>query len=194
MNGRTIDDLLAAAEPTSPAHLGGLVERLTAEQRLRGARRDGRAIGAVGLAGIPITGVTNDSRAVRPGSLFVAIPGLHADGHDFVGAAAASGAAAALVERALPEIDLPQLIAAETRPALATAAAWWYGDPGDDLAIVGVTGTDGKTTTCFLAVAALEAAGVRTGMTGTAATRIGGVQEANEAHATTPEAPALQLA
>ena len=194
MNGRTIDDLLAAAEPTSPAHLGGLVERLTAEQRLRGARRDGRAIGAVGLAGIPVTGVTNDSRAVRPGSLFVAIPGLHADGHDFVGAAAASGAVAALVERALPEIDLPQLIAAETRPALATAAAWWYGDPGDDLAIVGVTGTDGKTTTCYLAVAALEAAGVRSGMTGTAATRIGGVQEANEAHATTPEAPALQLA
>ena len=65
---------------------------------------------------------------------------------------------------------------ADTRTALATAAAWWYGDPSRDLAVVGITGTDGKTTTSFLAVAALEAAGIRTGMTGTAETRIGGVQ------------------
>ena len=61
-------------------------------------------------------------------------------------------------------------------------------------AVVGITGTDGKTTTSFLAVAALEAAGIATGMTGTAATRIGGVQAANKAHATTPEAPDLQRA
>ena len=80
------------------------------------------------------------------------------------------------------------------RLALATAAAWWYRDPSAELAVVGITGTDGKTTTSFLATAALEAAGIRTGMTGTAATRIGGVQEANEAHATTPEAPELQRA
>jgi len=194
MIGRTIADLLAAAEPTTPARLGGLIERLTTEQRLRGARDDGRAIGSAGLEDVPITGVTNDSRAVRPGSLFVAIPGLHADGHDFVEAAAAAGAAAALVDRALPELTLPQLVVSETRSALAIAAAWWYGDPGDELGVIGITGTDGKTTTSYLAVAALEAAAVRTGMTGTAATRIGGVQEANVAHATTPEAPALQHA
>ena len=89
---------------------------------------------------------------------------------------------------------LPQLVVDDTRPALATAAAWWYGDPSAELAVVGITGTDGKTTTSFLATAALEAAGIRTGMTGTAATRIGGVQAANEAHATTPEAPELQRA
>ena len=194
MTEPTIDDLLAAAEPTESAPLAGLIERLTTERRLRGARRDGRAIGAAGLAGVEVRGVTSDSREVRDGSLFVAIPGLHADGHDFVAAAAAAGAAAAIVDRALPEVAVPQLVVAETRTALAGAAAWWYGDPSHDLAVVGITGTDGKTTTSFLAVAALEAAGIRTGMTGTAATRIGGVQTANEAHATTPEAPALQRA
>ena len=136
--------------------------------------------------------MTHDSREVRPGSLFVAVPGIHVDGHEFVEAAAAAGAAAALVEVPIAGLALPQLIVADTRAALATAAAWWYGDPSRDLAVVGITGTDGKTTTSFLAVAALEAAGIRTGMTGTAATRIGGVQVANTEHATTPEAPALQ--
>jgi UDP-N-acetylmuramyl tripeptide synthase len=124
----------------------------------------------------------------------VAVPGLHVDGHDFVAAAGVRGAAAALVERPVLDVDLPQLVVTSTRHALATAAAWWYADPSEDLGVVGITGTDGKTTTSFLAVAALEAAGLRTGMTGTAETRIGGIQAANEAHATTPEAPALQAA
>ncbi len=194
MTDRTIADLLAAAEPGEPARLGGLIDRLTGEGRLRGARSDGRAIGAAGLAAIAIRGVTNDSRAVRPGSLFVAVPGLHVDGHEFVAAAAAAGAAAALVDHPMPDVALPQLVVADTRQALAVAAAWWYRDPSHDLAVVGITGTDGKTTTSFLAVAALEAAGIRTGMTGTAETRIGGVQMPNEEHATTPEAPELQRA
>ena len=194
MTEKTIAELLAAAELSGPVELGGLIARLTAEGRLRGARRDGRAIGAAGLAAIPVRGVTNDSRDVGAGSLFVAVPGLHADGHDFVAAAARAGASVALVDRALPDYDLPQLVVDDTRAALATAAAWWYRDPSAELAVVGITGTDGKTTTSFLATAALEAAGIRTGMTGTAATRIGGVQAANEAHATTPEAPELQRA
>jgi UDP-N-acetylmuramoyl-L-alanyl-D-glutamate--2,6-diaminopimelate ligase len=116
------------------------------------------------------------------------------DGHDYVSAAADRGASAALVERPLPDLPIAQLIVDSTRPALAAAATWWYRDPSHELAVVGITGTDGKTTTSFLAVAALEAAGLRTGMTGTAATRIGGIQAANEAHATTPEAPELQRA
>jgi UDP-N-acetylmuramoyl-L-alanyl-D-glutamate--2,6-diaminopimelate ligase len=194
MTDRTIAELLADAEVTGVRELGGLIERLTAEGRLRGARRDGRAIGAAGLAGIAVTGVTNDSRTARSGSLFVATPGLTVDAHDFLAGAAAAGASAAIVARPVPEVALPQLVVADPHPALATAAAWWYDDPSDELGVVGITGTDGKTTTSFLAVAALEAAGVRTGMVGTAATRIGGVQEDNEAHVTTPEAPALQLA
>jgi len=191
MSGRTIDDLIRAAEPPSAAALGTLIERLAGDGRLSGARRDGRAIGAAGLADIAVTGVTQDSRTLRPGSLFVAVAGLHVDGHDFVAEATARGAAAAIVEHPVPG-DLPQLVVDVSPSALASAAAWWYGDPSHELAVVGITGTDGKTTTCFLATAALEAAGVRTGMTGTAATRIGGLQVANEAHATTPEAPALQ--
>ncbi len=194
MTERTVAELLADAEPTGVRELGGLIDRLTAEGRLRGARRDGRAIGARGLAGIAMSGVTNDSRTVRSGSLFVATPGLTVDGHDYVAAAAEAGASAAIVARPVPEVALPQLVVADPHPALATAAAWWYDDPSEELGVVGITGTDGKTTTSFLAVAALEAAGVRTGMIGTAATRIGGVQEDNEAHVTTPEAPALQLA
>ena len=159
-----------------------------------GRALDGRAIGAAGLAAVEVRGVTHDSRAVRPGSLFVAVRGLHVDGHEFVAAAAEAGATAAIVEEPLPEVALAQLVVAHARPALATAAAWWYGDPSHELGVVGITGTDGKTTTSFLAVAALEAAGVPTGMTGTAETRIGGLQVANEAHATTPEAPELQRA
>ncbi len=194
MTERSLADLLSAADTAEPRPLGGLIERLAADGRLRGARSEGRAIGAAGLAAIPIRGVTHDSRAVHHGSLFVAVPGLHVDGHEYVAAAAAKGASAALVDHALPDVALPQLVVAGTREALATAAAWWYRDPSHDLAVVGITGTDGKTTTSFLAVAALEAAGLRTGMTGTAATRIGGIQTANEAHATTPEAPELQRA
>lgn len=192
MSDESIADRIRVAEPAGPVGLGGLIERLGAEGRLRGARRDGRAIGAAGLADLQVNGVTQDSRAVHPDSLFVAVPGLHVDGHEFVADAAARGATAALVERAVPESDLPQLIVDAAPAALATAAAWWYGDPSRTLAVVGITGTDGKTTTCFLATAALEAAGIRTGMTGTAATRIGGLQAPNEIHATTPEAPVLQ--
>ncbi len=189
---RTIVQRIAGAEPTEPARLSGLIDRLTAEGRLRGARLDGRAIGPRGLASLEIRGVTDDSRAVGRGSLFVAIAGDHADGHEFVARAAAAGAAAAIVERPLPEVALPQLIVDRSQPAVAVAASWWYGDPSRELAVVGITGTDGKTTTSFLATAALEAAGVRTGMIGTAATRIGGRQEPNEEHATTPGAARLQ--
>ncbi len=194
MTEPTIADLIAATERTEPARLAGLIDRLTTEGRLRGAHRGGRAIEPAALTDIMVTGITHDSRAVRPGRLFVAVPGLHVDGHVFTEAAAQSGAAVALVERPVQDVDLPQLVVNATPAALAGAAAWWYGDPSHDLDVIGITGTDGKTTTSFLAVAALEAAGIRTGMTGTAETRIGGLQIANVAHATTPEAPELQAA
>jgi len=188
----TLTDLLRAAEPSTAAPLGALSDRLAREGWLRGARRDGRAIGAGGLAEIGIRGVTHDSRAVRAGSLFVAIPGLHVDGHDFVADAAARGAAAAIVERAIPGLALPQLVVDATPAALATAAAWWYGDPSRDLSVVGITGTDGKTTTCYLIRAILEAADRPTGFAGTIDVIVGGESLGNEARTTTPEAPWLQ--
>ena len=194
MTEPTLAELLRAAEPTAARPLAGLIERLAGDGSIRGARRDGRAIGSAGLAEVAVRGVTQDSRAVTAGCLFVAIAGQHVDGHDFVAGAAEHGAAAALVEHPVPDVDLPQLVVAGTPVALARAAAWWYGDPSRELGVIGVTGTDGKTTTSFLVVAALEAAGIRAGMISTAMTRIGGVAEPNEAHATTPEAPALQVA
>ncbi len=172
--------------------LGELIARLTAEGRLRGTRLDGRAAGSAALADVAVTSVTHDSRTVEDGALFVAVPGEHADGHDFATAAVDRGAVVLIVERPLPEVAAAQLVVDASRPALASAAAWWYGDPSHALTVVGITGTDGKTTTAYLAVAALEAAGRRAGMIGTIATRIGGRTDAHEAHATTPEAPELQ--
>jgi UDP-N-acetylmuramoyl-L-alanyl-D-glutamate--2,6-diaminopimelate ligase len=194
MSEHTIRAMLRAAEPGSARPLEELVERLTAAGLIRGARLDGRAISPAGLNTVRVRGVTHDSRRVDGGSLFVAIAGQHVDGHDFVAMAAAHGAAAVMVERPVPEVALPQLVVTSSAMGLARSAAWWYGDPSHELAVIGVTGTDGKTTTSFLAVAALEAAGIRTGLVSTAMARIGGVEEPNEAHATTPEAPELQLA
>ena len=194
MSEPTIAELLAAAEPTEARSLRDLIERLGAGGRLRGARESGRAIGPAALGDIEIRGVTDDSRAVDLGMLFVAVPGLHVDGHDYVGGAAMRGAAVAIVERPLPEVALSQLIVERASAGLAAAAAWWYGDPSHELGVVGITGTDGKTTTSFLAVAALEAAGLSSGMIGTVATKIGRTQESNPEHMTTPGAPFLQRA
>jgi UDP-N-acetylmuramoyl-L-alanyl-D-glutamate--2,6-diaminopimelate ligase len=188
----TIRDRLAAATPAGARPLGELIARLTANGSLRGAREGGRAIGPGGLAEIRVGGVTEDSRHVAPGDLFVAIEGLHVDGHDFVERAEAAGAAAAIVARPVVGAALPQLVVGAPPAALADAATWIFGDPSHELGVVGITGTDGKTTTSFLAVAALEAAGLRSGLVGTVATRIGAVQAANPEHTTTPGAPLLQ--
>ncbi len=174
--------------------LEDLARRLATESRLRGTRRGGRPVATAELAGVDVTGVTHDSRAVRPGMLFVAIAGQRADGHDFVPGAIDAGAAGVVVERPLTGVAAPQLVVDAARPALAGAAAWWHGDPSHELTVIGITGTDGKTTTAYLAVAALEAAGLATGMISTIATRVGGRTEDHAEHATTPEAPTLQAA
>jgi UDP-N-acetylmuramoyl-L-alanyl-D-glutamate--2,6-diaminopimelate ligase len=149
-------------------------------------------VAAADLGRTEVTGVTLDSRDVGEGTLFVAIPGQHRDGHDFAAAAIEAGAGGLIVERPLPGVAAPQIVVDAARPVLASAAGWWYGDPSHELTVVGITGTDGKTTTAYLAVAALEAAGLPSGMIGTIATRIGGTTDAHAAHATTPEAPELQ--
>ncbi len=188
----TIAERLRAAEPTGELPIGGLADRLEMAGLLRGAWAGGRAASIAALAGLAVRGVAYDSRRVGPGSLFVAVPGAHADGHDYVRAAAAAGAVAAVVERPVDGAPLPQLVVERSRSALAAAASWWYGDPSRSLGVVGVTGTDGKTTTSFLAAAVLEAAGIPAGLVGTAETRIGPQREPNAEHVTTPEAPELQ--
>jgi UDP-N-acetylmuramyl pentapeptide synthase len=147
--------LLGAAEPAAPRPFAGLVRRLDAA---------GLVLEVVG-GPLPATasGVVYDSRQVRPGNVFVAVAGVHTDGRAFVAPAAEAGARAAIVEQPADGVPVAQVVVSDSRRALAVAAAWWYGDPSLELGIVGITGTDGKTTTSFLATAVLEAAGSRPG-------------------------------
>ncbi len=184
--------LVARAGPDAARPMTGLVARLADAGQVRGAVVGDRPAEPADLGSIAIRGVTESSRDVRAGTLFVAVPGFHVDGHAFAAAAAAAGAAAAIVERPVPGLTLPQLVVDAARPALARAACWWYGDPSRRLGTVGITGTDGKTTTAFLAAAALEASGLSSGLIGTIETRVGTIRERHELHVTTPAAPELQ--
>lgn len=175
----SIEARIAAVEPVEGRPLAELQARLP-------------GVAPADHGALIVRGLSEDSRTVRPGALFVAVPGFHVDGHEHVAAAAAAGAVAAIVERPVPGVAIPQLVVASSRVALACAAAWWAGDPSRDLGVVGITGTDGKTTTSFLAVAALEAAGVSSGLIGTVETKVGDERARHEAHVTTPGAPELQ--
>ena len=130
-----------------------------------------------------------DARAVTPGSVFFAVPGERADGHDFAAEAVERGALALVVERAL-DLPVPQVVVRDSRAAMAPAAAVFFGEPTRELEVVGVTGTSGKTTTSFLVFAILAAAGRRPGLLGTVEARVGG--ERRGVVRTTPEAIDLQ--
>jgi UDP-N-acetylmuramoyl-L-alanyl-D-glutamate--2,6-diaminopimelate ligase len=142
-------------------------------------------------AALTLTDLAYDSRHVRPGSVFFCVPGLAADGHEFAPDAVARGAAALVVERRLP-LDVPQLVVADARAAMAAAADAFFGQPTRELEVAGVTGTNGKTTTAFLLFSILAAAGRRPGLLGTIESRIGGERRA--VVRTTPEAIDLQAA
>jgi UDP-N-acetylmuramoyl-L-alanyl-D-glutamate--2,6-diaminopimelate ligase len=136
-----------------------------------------------------VTGITHDSRRVRPGDLFVCVPGQKVDGHAFLPAAIERGAVAALVERAV-EAEMPLLRVPSARSAMGPLAAALYGYPSRLFRLVGVTGTNGKTTTTLLVEALFRAAGSRTGVIGTLGACIGDRELPGER--TTPEAPDLQ--
>jgi UDP-N-acetylmuramoyl-L-alanyl-D-glutamate--2,6-diaminopimelate ligase len=197
-----IGQLLAEAEPDSTRRLGELIERLEAEGRLRTVRMPSASTGPtaagstepMAVGSLQVRGLAFDSRHVESGYIFVAVPGEHVDGHDYVTAAITLGAGAVIVERPLAGVRATQIVVDRSQAALAVAAAWWYGAPSRELGVVGITGTDGKTTTSFLATAVLEAAGISTGMLTTAGIKIGEVSSANPEHVTTPEAPLLQRA
>ncbi len=115
-----------------------------------------------------VVGITNDSRAVKPGYVFVAISGYENDGHKYLADAVAAGAAALIVERTDPGTkDVPQFVTSDSREALALAGAVFYGSPSEEVSVVGVTGTSGKTTTSSLLQSMLEAGGERCGLLGT---------------------------
>jgi UDP-N-acetylmuramoyl-L-alanyl-D-glutamate--2,6-diaminopimelate ligase len=152
-----------------------------------------------GAPAIEIAGLAYDSRRVRPGDIFVAMPrvpeekapGDHRDGHDFVPVAAANGAAAAIVERRV-EADVPQVVVSSTRRTLADLAAALFGRPSSRLRLLGVTGTDGKTTTVQLVSQVLESAGKCNGFATTTDFKVGDRQWENLTRQTTVEALEIQ--
>jgi UDP-N-acetylmuramoyl-L-alanyl-D-glutamate--2,6-diaminopimelate ligase len=143
----------------------------------------------VGGGDLKITGLAYDNRLVQPGTLFFCVPGFTRDGHEFAPDAIARGAVALVVERPL-NLGVLEIRVPSVRAAMAPAAAAFYGDPTAQLQTVGITGTNGKTTTAFLVHALLEADGRQAGLLGTVKSVIGGADRSVER--TTPEAIDLQ--
>jgi UDP-N-acetylmuramoyl-L-alanyl-D-glutamate--2,6-diaminopimelate ligase len=146
---------------TGPAHL--TLERLF----------EGLGASITGNAGRAITSLTTDSRRVAPGALFFCLRGARADGHAFARDAVAAGAAALVCERDLPPNGVATVVVAEPLAALSKVAARFYGFPASSLTLVGVTGTNGKTTTTYFIEAIARAAGERFGIIGTLGARLG---------------------
>ena len=138
----------------------------------------------------PVTGVDYDSRAVKPGHVFVALKGVKTDGEKFARQAVDNGAVAVVSEHAIAGLDVPVLQVNDARLALAELAADFYGHPSEHMRVVGITGTNGKTTTAHLLASIFEAGGMKCGVIGTVAYRIGA--EERESTHTTPEAPDVQ--
>jgi UDP-N-acetylmuramoyl-L-alanyl-D-glutamate--2,6-diaminopimelate ligase len=138
---------------------------------------------------IEIAALAYDNRRVAPGTLFFCVPGMTRDGHEFAADAIARGAVALVVQRRL-ELGVPEVVVPSVREAMAPAAARFNGFPSSTLDVVGVTGTNGKTTTAFLVRELLEADGRQTGLLGTVKSVIAGVERPVER--TTPEAIDLQ--
>ena len=144
-----------------------------------------------GAPDVEISGLAYSTDDVAAGSLFFCVPGFRVDGHDFAPDAVARGAAALVCERPLG-LGVPEVIVPSVREAMGPIASRFYGDPTHELQVVGITGTNGKTTTAFLTRAILEATGTETGLIGTVKYVVGG--EASEAVRTSPEALDLQRA
>jgi UDP-N-acetylmuramoyl-L-alanyl-D-glutamate--2,6-diaminopimelate ligase len=142
-----------------------------------------------GAPEVEISSLAYSTQSVAPGALFFCVPGFRADGHDFAPAAVERGAVALVCQRPLG-LGVPEVIVPDVRAAMGPAAARFYGDPTAELDVVGITGTNGKTTTAFLVRHLLEADGRRCGLLGTVKRIVGGVEEAVER--TTPEAIDLQ--
>ncbi|HEY6550335.1 MAG TPA: UDP-N-acetylmuramoyl-L-alanyl-D-glutamate--2,6-diaminopimelate ligase [Solirubrobacterales bacterium] len=143
----------------------------------------------VGDSAVEVGSLAYDSRKVGAGTLFFCVPGEKVDGHEFAAAASEAGAVALVVEREL-ELPVAQVVVEDARAAMAPLAARFWGDPTSELRVVGVTGTNGKTTTAFLIREVLEAAGVQCGLLGTVRQVVGGAEE--DVERTTPEAIDLQ--
>jgi UDP-N-acetylmuramoyl-L-alanyl-D-glutamate--2,6-diaminopimelate ligase len=144
----------------------------------------------VGDGSVGVKELAYDSRKVEPGTLFCCVVGERSDGHSFAARAVEDGASALVVERELTELDVAQVVVPDSRAAMAPLAARFYGDPTAELRVMGVTGTNGKTTTAFLVHEVLKAAEYPCGLLGTVKQIVGGVEK--DVVRTTPEAIELQ--
>src|SRR5438876_266426 len=152
--------------------------------RGRGLIRADDAVRAEASVGA-VTGIAYDSRAVNAGEIFVALKGLHADGTAFARQAIDRGAVAVVSEQPAPsDVRVPWTIVEDARLALALLSVAFFRDPSGDMRVVGITGTNGKTTTAYLVASIFEAAGVRCGLLGTVGYRIG--DTVRDAQRTTP--------
>jgi UDP-N-acetylmuramoyl-L-alanyl-D-glutamate--2,6-diaminopimelate ligase len=140
--------------------------------------------------GQPISGIAYDSRSVLPGQVFVALKGVRADGTTFARQAVERGAVAVIADQPLTDIGAPVVQVTDARLALAELSAEFHGHPSERMRVVGITGTNGKTTTAHLIASIFEAAGLKCGVIGTVAHRIGA--EVRASSHTTPEAPDVQ--
>ncbi len=137
------------------------------------------------LQHLRITGLTDDSRTVMPGNLFAAVPGSKVDGTQFVRDALNMGASALLVEKPMPQFKLvPQIVSPNVRRTLGILASLLYGEPSRHMQVIGITGTNGKTTSAFLMREVLERCGIPCGLMGTVVNIVG--SERREAKLTTP--------
>jgi UDP-N-acetylmuramoyl-L-alanyl-D-glutamate--2,6-diaminopimelate ligase len=152
------------------------------------------ATAAPDAANAAVADIAYDSRAVKGGEIFVALKGQRADGTAFARQAIASGAVAIISEEPRPDdVTAPWISVTDARRALAILATEFFGHPSRDMQVVGITGTNGKTTTAYLVASIFEAAGIRCGVLGTVVYRVGpGKDDVREAARTTPEAPELQ--
>ena len=128
----------------------------------------------VGRAPLDVADLAYDTRATTPGALFFCVRGANVDGHDLAPQALEAGAAALVVERPVASAPVPQIVVDDSRAAMAVAADVFFGRPTHELEIVGVTGTNGKTTTAHLVYSILAAAGRRPGLLGTIEARVAG--------------------
>ena len=171
-------DAVAAARPTDPPRTP-LASLAT-------------TVGAEATSDVEVTGITLATSRVLPGDLFAALPGTRAHGADYAGQALAAGAVAVLTDPAGADrldASVPRLVVPDPRRVLGRVSAAVYGDPASRLRTIGVTGTQGKTTTTRLLEGGLERAGVRSAVVGTVGTRVAGTDVATSL--TTPEAPDL---
>jgi UDP-N-acetylmuramyl-tripeptide synthetase len=159
--------------------------------QLRDLLKELRAVRIEGSLEREVVGVTYDSRRLTPGMVFIAVPGQNVDGHNFIVNAIDRGAAAVICERnGCATLRATKVVVSDSREALARIAAAFYQHPATKLKVIGVTGTNGKTTVAFMVKEILEAAGVKTGLIGTVRYEIGA--RVIPAQRTTPEALEIQ--